>query len=401
MSGHLTFHIASTTFVTGLGTIEKISDFTSEYRVNKVMVVTDERIKEFKLFQKMIKELEKYQIQYTVFSGITPNPKDFEIMAGSKTFKEEKCEAIIGIGGGSVMDAAKAISGIVLNEGFIMDYGRSNPNKKDFVNGRVKLALIPTTSGTGSEISPHAVVTNTELHKKSDIQEKIFYPDYVVMDSSVLMTLPANITADTGIDALTHAIEAFTNKKMTHLSSPLHDAIGLEAIKLVNENLRRAFYSGDVDMTARENMQWAAMLAGFVLDLDAAAVHGLSGFLQTKYPDMTHGQSVGMMLPTIMEYNMVSCPDRFRKVSEALGVDTNNMTDMQAARAGVAVVRELLSDLNFVKLQDFMNSPEEIEDFIETAANNSMLKNNPRKMAVEDVRQVFVDVYNDNYSYEV
>ncbi|MGM0112152.1 iron-containing alcohol dehydrogenase [Enterococcus sp. DIV0187] len=398
MSEQLTFHIASTTFVTGLGTIEKITDFTSEYRVNKVMVVTDEKIKELSIFRKMIDQLEEYHIQYTVFSGITPNPKDSEIMDGSSAFKAEECDAIIGIGGGSVMDAAKAISGIVLNDGFIMDYGRSNPNKKAFVNGRVRLALIPTTSGTGSEISPHAVITNTKLRKKSDIQEKIFYPDYVVMDSSVLMSLPENITADTGVDALTHAVEAFTNKKMTYLSSPLHDAIGLEAIKLVNENLRRAFYSGDVDLTARENMQWAAMLAGFVLDLDAAAVHGLSGFLQTKYSDMTHGQSVGMMLPTVMEFNMVSCPDRFRKVSEALGVDTKSMTDMQAARAGVAVVRELLSDLNFAKLQDFMDDPAEIEDFIETAANNSMLKNNPRKMTVEDVRQVFLDVYNENYS---
>lgn len=389
----LTSHLGKTSIISGAGSTIQLAEVLNQLNIKKPMIVTDNHVSETTWFKEIIHPLK----ETCIFNEITPDPKDLEVMKGAQIYKDNDCDGIIGIGGGSSLDASKGISAIVRHEGFIMDYGRSNPNRKFFVNGREPLVLIPTTIGTGAEVSPHAVITNTEKKRKSDLQESIFYPDAVFLNPEFLMTLPKRIVKDTGIDALCHAIEVYTGKNTVYTYAPLHESIALKAIELVAANLRRAVFAGDVDMEAKTNMQWAAMLAGFALDLDAGCAHGLAGALQKKYKTMTHGESVGLLLPSIMDYNKVCNPKRFANIANAFGIDTSNLSDMEAAEQAVSAVRSLLNDIDFVKLSDYMKDETEIEDIYEDAANNSCNKNNLRTVTAEEIKQVYINALNETY----
>lgn len=389
----LTCHLCQTTIFSGIHCTNQLSNELHKRKIHKPMFVTDCNTSSCDWFSKLIAPIPNS----VIFHQVTPNPKDYEVMQGMEQYKQEGCDMVIGIGGGSSMDCAKAISAMVRHDGFIMEYGRSNPNRRFFTNGREPLILIPTTMGTGSEVSPHAVITNTEKDRKSDLQETIFYPDAVFLNPVFLMTLPKEIVKDTGIDALCHAIEVYTSKKAMNQFAPLHEAASLKAIELVADNLRPAVFAGESDLKAMANMQWAAMLAGFALDLDAGCAHGLTGVLQKRYHSMTHGQSVGLILPSVMEYNALCYPKRFRAIAEAFQEPLDGCNDIKAAYKAVAAVRRLLKDIQFVKLSDFMKEEAEIEAFYREGAGNSCNKNNARNVTEEEVKAIYLNAFYDMY----
>lgn len=389
----LTCHLCQTTIFSGINSTDQLSLELHRRGILRPMFVTDGNSSTCEWFSKLTAQI----ADYTIFDRVTPNPKDYEVMQGVELYKQNGCDMIIGIGGGSSMDCAKAISAMVRHTGFIMDYGRSNPHRNYFTEGREPLILIPTTMGTGSEVSPHAVITNTEKERKSDLQETIFYPDAVFLNPMFLMTLPKEIVKDTGIDALCHAVEVYTSKKAIYQFAPLHEAAALKAIELVADYLRPAVFAGDTDLKAKAHMQWAATLAGFALDLDAGCAHGLTGVLQKHYHTMTHGQSVGLILPSVMEYNALSYPNRFRAIAAAFHEPLHDCNDLQAAQKAVSAVRRLLKDIQFVKLSDFMNDPKEIDGFYQEGAVNSCNKNNARTVTTEEVKDIYLRAYHDTY----
>ena len=388
----LTTHISHTTVLSGQGARKQLNEVIRDLPGKRPLLVTDSGLYNVPVIREVIDAIP----DVTVFHEVVPNPEDTGVMKAAALYKENRCDCVIGIGGGSSMDTAKATSAIVRHEGFIMDYGRSTPNRKYFVNGREPLVLIPTTCGTGSEISPHAVITNTAKNRKSDLQEKIFYPDYIILDPDFLSGLPAKIMKDTGVDALCHAIEVYTSKKSIECFAPLHTQAALQCIRLVAGNLRQLLQHPD-DTAAAERMQWAATLGGFSLDLDAALGHGLAGQLQKYHHDISHGASVGMLLPSTMAYNASYCPDRMRDIAEAFGKDTSGMNDEEASSAAVNAVRELLAEIGFDKLSDYMKDPAEIDQFYEDGAGNSCNRNNIRPVKAEEVRQVYLDAYHETY----
>lgn len=391
MSELLTFSIGRTEALFGMQASKHVAGRLKADHLKTALVVTDGGLAGVKSVREFLASLEESGLETILYSKITANPKDYEVMEGARIYKEKQCDVVLGIGGGSVLDAAKCISAMARHEGDIMDYGRSTPNRKYFTNGREPLALVPTTSGTGSEISPHAVITNTKTGRKSDVQETLFYSDYIVLDAEFALTMPEEITKDTGIDALTHLIDSYTNRKMLFHRTPFHDALALEGIRLISRNLREACREGGRNRKARENMMWAAMMGGFVLALDACSIHGLAGMLQKYRPEMTHGQSVGIMMPVCMRHNIPAFPERFRKIAEAMGVNASGLTDEEAAEAGIEEIKRLLHDIHFKTMKDFNFTEEEIEEFYQAGADNSCMRNNPVALSAQEVKEMYLE----------
>ncbi|EOS74142.1 MAG: iron-containing alcohol dehydrogenase [Lachnospiraceae bacterium] len=397
MNEVLTFSFGNTQVLSGMYASKHVAERLANKNRKKVLVVTDKGLSGIESVQEFLKSLQEAGLEMVLYAGVTANPKDYEVMEGAGLYKEKCCDVVVGVGGGSSLDTAKCISAMVRHEGDIMDYGRSTPNRKYFTNGREMLVLIPTTSGTGSEISPHAVITNTKLGRKSDVQESLFYCDLIVLDAVFTLTMPEEITKDTGIDALTHLIDSYMNKKMLFSRSPFHDAVALEGIRLVSENLRAAVQKGEGNEKARENMMWAAMMGGFVLALDACSIHGLAGMLQKYRPEMTHGQSVGIMMPACMRHNIPAFPERFQKIAEAMGVNTKGMNAEEAAEAGIMEIEKLLHDIHFKRMQDFNFTEEEIEEFYQAGADNSCMKNNPFTLSAGEVKEIYLETLKERW----
>lgn len=391
MNEVLSFPFGKTQVLSGIQASKHVAEYLESDNRKRVLVVTDQVLSGIESVQEFLRSLQDAGIETILYAGVTANPKDYEVMDGVKIYKEKQCDVVLGIGGGSSLDTAKCISAMVRHEGNIMDYGRSTPNRKYFTNGREMLVLVPTTSGTGSEISPHAVITNTKTGRKSDVQETLFYCDLVVLDAIFTFTMPEEITKDTGIDALTHLIDSYMNRKMLFNKSPFHDVVALEGIRLISENIRDAIKKGEGSEKARENMMWAAMMGGFVLALDACSIHGLAGMLQKYRPKMTHGQSVGIMMPACMRHNIPAFPERFQKIAEAMGVDTTGMKVVEAAEAGIEEIKKLLHDIHFKTMQDFNFTEEEIEGFYQAGADNSCMKNNPLLLSPQEVREIYLE----------
>lgn len=391
MNDILTFPFGRTQVLSGMHASKHVAEHLVNANRKRALIVTDHGLSEIESVQEFFKSLQEAELETVIYAGITANPKDHEVMDGVQIYKEKQCDVVLGIGGGSSLDAAKCISAMVRHEGDIMDYGRSTPNRKYFTNGREMLVLIPTTSGTGSEISPHAVITNTKIGRKSDVEEALFYSDFIVLDTVFTLTMPEEITKDTGIDALTHLIDSYMNRKMLLHRSPFHDAVALEGIRLISENLRDALKKGEGNEKARENMMWAAMMGGFVLALDASSIHGLAGMLQKYRPEMTHGQSVGIMMPACMRHNIPAFPKRFQKIAEALGVNTLGMKEEEAAEAGIEEIKKLLHDIHFKTMGDFHFTEEEIEEFYEAGSDNSCMRNNPLMFSPQEVKEIYME----------
>ncbi|MBP3468864.1 MAG: iron-containing alcohol dehydrogenase [Lachnospiraceae bacterium] len=392
MRGILVTNVGKTRCAAGINCVGKLPEELNGMNISKPMIVSDHNIAKLDKFKKTVEQLKLSGISPVVFDQVTPNPKDYEVMMAAELYKKQGCDAVIGIGGGSSMDCAKGVAVMVRHEGDIMDYGRSTPNRRFFSNGRETLFCIPTTTGTGSELSPHAVITNTtKNNRKSDVQDRLFYCDMFFLDPEFACTQPMETMRDTGVDALSHMIDSYTNKDMLGIRSPLHEAIGLECCRLISENLRKVIATGGADLEAVQGMQWGAAFGGAMLDLNAAAIHGLSGALQKYRHEMTHGVSCGVIMPACMEYNLQTAPEKFAKIADALGVDTGEMTMREAAAASVKAVEELLSDIRFPKFSDFNFSEQEVHEMAEISAGNSMLPLNPRPITnAEDVRGIYL-----------
>lgn len=386
----LTSAIGRTLLLTGLGSFSLLPSRLAGDGVRRVLVVTDPVVSALPPFEHFRDAAERVGLGVVLFTEVTPNPKDVEVMAGAAVFRAEDCDAVIAVGGGSVMDAAKGIALMARHDGDIMEYARSRGDaRRPMTNGRAGLVCVPTTGGTGSEMSPHAVINDTVRLRKSDVQGDVLYPDLAVLDPELSRTLPRAVTLESGVDALCHAVEVFTSRACQVAYVPAHDAVALESIRLNCRHLARACYCGDFDLRAREAMLWAANLSGVALSLDVSAGHALAGPLQAAHPGMAHGISVGILLIPVMEHNLPAIPDRFAQIAAALGVDTAGMDPLVAGRAAIDRIRGLMRAVEFPAWSSLTSTTPDFSALAEAGSRTTTLRNNPRPVTRDDAREIY------------
>ena len=373
--------------IIGTGALAAIGEMVAEKGVKKVLLITDRGVMEAGHPQKAIEYLTKEGIDSVVYDKIQTDPLDTMVREALKLLKEEACDGVLAVGGGSSMDVAKAVSAMFTNPGDIMDYTRHTSKRRKWTANRIPLFLVTTTSGTGSEQSPFAVITNTELNRKCNVVNYDFHPDGIILYAKLTVTLNKKWTISCGFDALAHLCDGITVKAEICAPNKLHDVITYEGIRLCYNALRQCAFVPQ-NLKAREELLIASDFGGMVLSAGTGATHGLGNVL-SKYYHIPHGETVGILLPYVMEYNLPACPDRYAKMAEAMCVDISGMSDMEAGRMAVHKVKELIRETELPMLSDYMK-PEDLTDaFIEESIDNTCNFTNARDITLNSAKTIF------------
>ena len=382
-----TYNLAGIQLTAGEGALSGLKEEADRLHIKKPLIVTDEGVRAAGIIETMAGHLKKEKIAYEIYDGVKTDPLDTMVKDGLSVFLESRCDGILSIGGGSSMDVGKCISVMSVHPGDILDYARSTPEHKDFQKRGCPIISVPTTSGTGSEVSQYAVITNALTHRKTTIASPYLLSDSAILEPAFAGSMPKEVTAYTGMDALAHAVEAYTFRTALDGNIPVVDAVALEAIRLIGQNLVRAYENGN-DLKARAGMQWGSLLAGIALNIGSGETHAIGSML-AKYYGVCHGISVGIPLPYCMEYNMSYGYDRFFSIAEALGADTSGLSVKEGAMAAVKKVKELQKQIRFPKMTDYIRDMEEVKNFSQECADNSCCVSNRRMNTKEAIEQVF------------
>ncbi|SET11115.1 alcohol dehydrogenase [Natronincola peptidivorans] len=369
----------------GIGSVHQLGEELKKLKVNKVMIVTDEGIVKAGLIEKTVASLKQYAIKYEIFQGVEANPKDYNVEKGAAVAQCFGAEGLIAVGGGSPIDCAKSIAVLVSHDG---DKIKSFEGKTAVTKPTIPLIAIPTTAGSGSEVTFSSVITDTKNNYKMTVKSPLIAPKIALVDPEMTISMPPQVTAATGVDALTHAIEGYTVK----VAEPISDAVALYAIELISKYLKTAVFQGE-DIEARAGMLMGSLLAGMAFShADVASVHCMAESLGSVY-DAPHGACNAILLPYVMEYNMEYCQERYANVAKAMGASYSNVEE--GAQKAVEMVKQLAND---VKLPSFKSLGVEEKDFdilAEMSAKNISTESNPRPMTKEDYLEVFIRAYRD------
>lgn len=335
----------------GVGILDNIGKEINKMGLKKTFIVTDKTMTKLGYTEKVKNAIEKKEIKCNVFDEISTEPT-VEIMANvAKQVRSDFYDSIVGLGGGSCMDTAKAAAILATNEGNIIDYAGANKIK----NAPLKKILVPTTAGTGSEVTMNLIWTDG-MARRGMFDPKMI-AELAMVDPLTTITLPPNVTAFTGMDALSHAIEAM----MSTTSNPLAEAIALEAVYLIFKNIRKAYAHGN-DLEARYNMAYAATLGGLPLNYVQHAAAWAHSFCYTVGPryNIPHGYGCAIGLPYAMELNLYPKAQILARIAQAAGEDIRGLSEIEAALSAVRAVKKLLEDLHIpIALKD-LNIPEKI-----------------------------------------
>lgn len=367
----------------GAGAIENVGSKVKGLGAKKVLIVTDPGLVKAGLIDKVKEPLEKEGIEFGVFDGCEPDAPLSVIERCAQVAKEGSYDSIIALGGGSVMDTVKAVSILVTADKDIRSYlGMYKVERA----GLPKI-LIPTTAGTGAEWTWVAVVTDDVDGRKKSIYSNFLRPEAVIVDPLMTLNLPPKITAETGIDALSHGIEAYTTWKANLVS----DMFAENTIKLVASNLRAACGKGSKNTEARYNMSIAATL-GFTFILSGAGlVHGMAYPLQMK-THITHGASISILLPHVMEYNVSANLSKFANIAELMGEEVGGLSLTDKARRAAEAVRKLSMDVGIPqRMRDVGVKKEDIPSFVDNVLTFQphLVDANCRDATRDDVTGIF------------
>lgn len=349
----------------------------------KGLIVTDGPLLKTGILDPIFKDFKAEGMDYVLWSEIVPNPRDVDIECGAKFAAEEKIDYIVAVGGGSAIDTAKAIGAIKENGGKCNDWYEGNLKKKI-----TPLICVPTTCGTGSEVTHESIVNNTVTMVKDCIWGPEVSAAVAILDPDVLVNLPKKILASTGIDALTHAVEAY----VCEAANPFTDALAIYAIRLIGESLTEAVENSSNE--AYVKMMAASCMAGAAFgNSDVASVHSIAEALGGYY-DIPHGVANAMMLPEVSRLSIPGAPQKYADVARALGVHTEGMTTQQAAMAGVDYMEMLCRRLNIPKFSELdVVDPKDFERLATTAAEASETEDNPVLFDKQDFIDIFTRLY--------
>lgn len=369
-------------FVFGAGAGLLAGQFAANLSIKKALVVTGPVLESLGCPGKIVDSLSEEGVASVVFSDVTPNPRDYEVMAGAEVFRREGCDAIVAVGGGSPMDCAKAIGIVCTNDRHVLDFeGVDNVDRPG-----PPLICIPTTAGTAADISQFCIINNTQRKVKIAIVSKTMVPDVALIDPMLTMTMGEELTAHTGLDALTHAVEAFAS----NASSAITDLNAKEAIRLISKHLLTAVRQPD-NIEARTGMMLASTYAGLafsnaILGAVHAMAHSLGGLL-----DLPHGLCNAILLDHVVEYNYEAEPMKYRLLGEGLGaVIPADASVAEAKERTLGALRDLKQAVGIEdKLCKMGMTHDDLPLLAKNALADACMLTNPKQPSVEDVMEIY------------
>lgn len=365
----------------GKGAIAAIADEAKARGFKKALVCTGPDLVKFKVSTKVTDILDKNQLAYECFTDIKPNPTIANVQAGVEAYKKSGADYIIAIGGGSSIDTAKAI-GIIINNPEFADV-RSLEGVAETKKPAVPIIAVPTTAGTAAEVTINYVITDTEKNRKMVCVDVHDIPVVAVVDPDMMSTMPKGLTAATGMDALTHAIEGYITKGAWELSDMFH----LKAIEIIAKHLR-----GAVENTpeGREGMALGQYVAGMGFsNVGLGAVHSMAHPLGALY-DTPHGVANAIILPTVMEFNASETGEKYRDIAKAMGVEgTESMSQAEYRKAAVDAVKKLAADVGIPADLKEIVKPEDIDFLAQSAYDDACRPGNPKDVSVEDFKVLY------------
>ena len=372
--------ILNNTSYHGKGAIKEIPAIAKAKGFSKVLVVTDPDLVKFNVAQKVTALLDECGLPYEVFSEVKANPTIENVQAGVDAFKAAQADSIIAIGGGSAMDTAKAIGVIITNPEFadVRSLEGVAPTK----NHAVPTIAVPTTAGTAAEVTINYVITDVQKERKFVCVDEHDIPADAVVDPDMMSSMPKGLTASTGMDALTHAIEGYTTAAAWEMTDMFH----LEAIRLIAKHLRGAVENNPED---REGMALAQYIAGMGFsNVGLGIAHSIAHTLGAHY-DTPHGVACAMMLPIVMEYNQEYTGEKFREIARAMGVDgVDSMTQEEYRKAAIDAVRKLSADVGIPEKNEKVKA-EDLDVLAADAYADACRPGNPRDTNVEDLKELY------------
>ena len=370
----------------GKGAIDKAGEVSRRYGFKALIVTGRESARKSGALDRLIRSLNSHGIeQYILFNEVTPNPTDKVVNAGAEIAVKEKVDFIIGIGGGSALDSAKAISIVSSNEGSVWDYVKypEGPRLVPYLNRPV--ICIPTTAGTGSEVNKYSVVTNTIRKEKLVLSHSLNYPKVALIDPELTITMDPELTAITGFDALTHALESLTNRAENFMA----EEYSIRAIELIREWLPIAVEEPE-NYQARKNMAYASMLAGIAIDhLGVALIHAMEHPVSAHYPHVAHGLGLAILAPYVTRFNYKGNPDKYALFARLMGYEEKPHLAVDALIDLLERIK-LLKTLKDVGVEE--NMLERLTEDVYMLSRHSFLIN-PVEPSLDDVRELYRQAY--------
>jgi len=380
---HLHYFEVPTVMKHSLGAVKHLPGELAILKVKKPLIVTDEGVVKAGLLDQVLQPLKDAAVDYEIYDEVVFNPPLKTVANGTERYRKHNCDGFIAVGGGSSMDTAKAIGVEISHNEPVLEYECAE-GKKELTKRIPPLVCIPTTAGTGSEVTLWSVITDPERKYKFNVGGPLLAAHLALIDPLLHVSMPAWITAGTGMDALCHAIECYT----CAYAQPQTDAVALMAIEYVGKYLRRAVAYGQ-DLEARYYMALGAMLAGLSYGAESAgAVHAMTQTMGGIFP-VHHGVAVAATLVPVMEYNWMGEPAKYARIALALGVDTFGLTEREAALSAVEAVRELAKDIGIPGLKDMGISEKDIPMLAHEALNDPQTIGNPRDLTLEIYEQIY------------
>ncbi len=380
-----TYYFIPTKSLFGAGCIEEIGKIAHSLTMKKALIVTDSFLTKTGVAQKIVDILQNAGVESVIFDEVVPNPTDRNVEDGEALYKKEGCDAIITLGGGSSHDCGKGIALVCQNGGRIHDYEGVDVSKKQLM----PLIAINTTAGTASEMTRFAIITDTKRHVKMAILDWRVTPLVAINDANLMASMPPSLTAATGMDALTHAIEAYVSTAHT----PLTDCAALKAISLISRYLPIAVANGD-DLEARENMAYAQYLAGVAFNnASLGYVHAMAHQLGGVY-NLPHGVCNALLLPYVCKFNLIGAGERYVDIAKEMGLCVKHKNVRQIGLELVQYIKDFGDNLGIPANLAVLGVQE--EDFHKMAVNakkDACHLTNPRQATIEQVVHMFTDAY--------
>ena len=365
----------------GVGSAKEAGEQVKALGAKKALIVTDKGISAIGMADQIKQQVEAAGVKAVIFDGAEPNPTDKNVHAGVEIYRENQCDAIITLGGGSSHDCGKGVGLVIGNGGHIRDFEGVNKSTKPMP----PFVAINTTAGTASEMTRFCIITNTDTKVKMAIVDWRCTPNIAINDPLLMVGKPAALTAATGMDALTHAVEAYVST----IATPITDACAIKAIELISDYLRPVVANGK-NLEARDKMAYAEYLAGMAFNNASlgyvhAMAHQLGGFY-----NLPHGVCNAILLPAVCEFNMISNPARFADIAVALGEEISGLSTVDAAEVGIAAIRKLSRDIGIpAGLTELGVKETDLRIMAENAMKDACMLTNPRTATLDCVIGIF------------
>lgn len=368
----------------GRSIVQVLGEELKILKAKKVMIITDKGLVHAGLVNKITALIKAEGLSYIIYDDIEANPKDYNVEMAAEEARKQFIDTIVAFGGGSPIDAAKAISVLTKQGGKVRDYQGKGKIKDDCI----PLITIPTTAGTGSEVTFSSVITDTKEKFKFTIKSPAIAAKVAIVDPELTLSVPPIITAATGIDALTHGIEGYT----ANCTEPIAEAMGLYAVEYIASSIKEAVNNGG-NIEARDKMMMGSLLAGLSFShADVASVHCMAEALGSMY-DAPHGMCNAILLPFVMEYNLTSAESKYARVARAMGIEEKD--DHAAAVKGIEYIKKLSREIGLPGIKSLHINREDFATLAEMSVQNGSNESNPRVVTKDDYVMLFNKVYDD------